>query len=72
MSFNIEEVAVSEASVTLDFPEVDGAKITIARISAEELFVFTPYSFRKFRCHIICKPRCLVYYHIKWYIAPLG
>ena len=37
MSFNIEEVAVSEASVTLDFPEVDGAKITIARISADTL-----------------------------------
>ena len=35
--FNIEEVAVSEASVTWDFPELDVATITIARISADTL-----------------------------------
>lgn len=35
--FNIEEVAVSESSVTLDFPDVNKATITIARISADTL-----------------------------------
>jgi len=37
MSFNIEDVIINEATVTLDFPEAEGAKITIARISADTL-----------------------------------
>lgn len=35
MNFNIEDVVIDQASVTLDFPEASGAAITIARIPAE-------------------------------------
>jgi len=37
MSFNINDVVVDEAKVTLDFPQVKGGKITISRISADRL-----------------------------------